>query len=137
MKFEKSHPVDKDHRQGLAELVVTVDLLCEAPQWFGMLAARAILPFALGLIIHRRQRRSNHRHLPLTSLPRSSPWLTEMFFAVAVVFHQIRIGDTVSAIHFGDAAGWVKDELDFARAVGGAWGIHYENDSVDILQGGW
>ena len=102
-----------------------------------MLAATAILPFALVVKLRGRQRHSNHHHLPLPSLPRSSPWLTEVFFAVAVVFHQIRVGDTVSAIHSGDAAGWVKDELDFARAVGSALGVHYENSSVGILQGGW
>ena len=102
-----------------------------------MLAATAILPLALVVNIRGRQRHSNHHHLPLPSLPRSSSWLTEVFFAVAVVFHQIRVGDTVSAIHSGDAAGWVKDELDFARAVVSALGVHYENSSVGILQGGW
>lgn len=42
-----------------------------------------------------------------------------MLFAVAVVFDQIGVGDAVSAVDFGDAAGGVEDELDFAGTAGG------------------
>ena len=56
-----------------------------------------------------------------------------MLFTVAVVFHQISVGDTVSAVDLGDAAGRVEDELDFAGAAGGASGFHCELYETQIL----
>lgn len=52
-----------------------------------------------------------------------------MFFAVAVVFDQISVGDAVSAVDFGDAAGGMEDEFDYFTGTAGGGGgsrVHCE-----------
>lgn len=91
-----------------------------------MMTAGIVHRGAVGLKIQGNYVRwlSSHSHLSVSSLPWCSPRSAEVLFAVAVVFYEIGVGDTVSTVDLGDAARWVEDELDFAGTAGSASRVH-------------
>lgn len=60
---------------------------------------------------------SSSHHLPLPSFPWGSAWSAEMFLAIAVVVDEVGVGNTVSAIDFGNTTGRIQNKLDFAGAA--------------------